>query len=233
LIDRSLICPPLCSPFPLFPTLNGLLEVSFSLSFRSLSTIHLLHFTIFHFHFSLPPKMHSSLSLSFSATSSSAATVSRSRHSFHSPAVATPLNLRFCGLRREAFASGLAASRNRHHSHLPRRPRSAAVSAALSSNGIPPKSFDYDLLIIGAGVGGHGAALHAVEKVRSQKTKLHAYLLMRDAYFDKLIIIVVTKLLNRINLKCAYGNWYGNWSSYIRCIEKLIAVNEYWMLTAG
>ncbi|KAL3011883.1 hypothetical protein AAZX31_07G223300 [Glycine max] len=108
--------------------------------------------------------MHSSLSLSFSATSSSAATVSRSRHSFHSPAVATPLNLRFCGLRREAFASGLAASRNRHHSHLPRRPRSAAVSAALSSNGIPPKSFDYDLLIIGAGVGGHGAALHAVEK---------------------------------------------------------------------
>jgi hypothetical protein len=25
--------------------------------------------------------------------------------------------------------------------------------------------FDYDLIIIGAGVGGHGAALHAVEKV--------------------------------------------------------------------
>ncbi|KAH1200906.1 Dihydrolipoyl dehydrogenase 2, chloroplastic [Glycine soja] len=108
--------------------------------------------------------MHSSLSLSFSATSSSVATVSRSRHSFHSPAAAMPLNLRFCGLRREAFGSGLAASLNRYHSHLPRRPHSAAVSAALSSNGSPPKSFDYDLLIIGAGVGGHGAALHAVEK---------------------------------------------------------------------
>ena len=26
-------------------------------------------------------------------------------------------------------------------------------------------SFDYDLVIIGAGVGGHGAALHAVEQV--------------------------------------------------------------------
>ncbi|TKY54218.1 Dihydrolipoyl dehydrogenase 1 [Spatholobus suberectus] len=103
--------------------------------------------------------MHSSLSLSFSATSSSAATVSRSRHSFHVPASA-PLNLRFCGLRRETLGSGLAASLSRRHSHLPRRPH----SAALSDNGSPPKSFDYDLLIIGAGVGGHGAALHAVEK---------------------------------------------------------------------
>ena len=26
--------------------------------------------------------------------------------------------------------------------------------------------YDYDLVIIGAGVGGHGAALHAVDKVR-------------------------------------------------------------------
>ena len=39
------------------------------------------------------------------------------------------------------------------------------VSAA-ASNGSPSKrKFDYDLVIIGAGVGGHGAALHAVEKV--------------------------------------------------------------------
>ena len=27
-------------------------------------------------------------------------------------------------------------------------------------------NFDYDLVIIGCGVGGHGAALHAVESVR-------------------------------------------------------------------
>lgn len=36
--------------------------------------------------------------------------------------------------------------------------------AAVSGNGSPSKGFDYDLVIIGAGVGGHGAALHAVEK---------------------------------------------------------------------
>lgn len=34
----------------------------------------------------------------------------------------------------------------------------------MSGNGSAPKAFDYDLVIIGAGVGGHGAALHAVEK---------------------------------------------------------------------
>lgn len=38
------------------------------------------------------------------------------------------------------------------------------MSASLSGNGSPSKGFDYDLVIIGAGVGGHGAALHAVEK---------------------------------------------------------------------
>lgn len=39
------------------------------------------------------------------------------------------------------------------------------VFAALKSNGAPSSNgFDYDLVIIGAGVGGHGAALHAVEK---------------------------------------------------------------------
>lgn len=35
---------------------------------------------------------------------------------------------------------------------------------AAAANGAP-QSFDYDVVIIGAGVGGHGAALHAVEKV--------------------------------------------------------------------
>lgn len=33
-----------------------------------------------------------------------------------------------------------------------------------ASNGAA-QQFDYDVVIIGAGVGGHGAALHAVEKV--------------------------------------------------------------------
>lgn len=40
---------------------------------------------------------------------------------------------------------------------------SAASSAAASGS----QEFDYDLLIIGCGVGGHGAALHAVECVSS------------------------------------------------------------------
>lgn len=44
------------------------------------------------------------------------------------------------------------------------------VAAAAAKNGsaaAPTGSgeYDYDLLIIGAGVGGHGAALHAVECV--------------------------------------------------------------------
>lgn len=47
---------------------------------------------------------------------------------------------------------------------LPSRRVPARVTAALSGNGRGAKSFDYDLVIIGAGVGGHGAALHAVEK---------------------------------------------------------------------
>ena len=48
---------------------------------------------------------------------------------------------------------------------LPSHRVPAGVTAALSGNGSGAKSFDYDLVIIGAGVGGHGAALHAVEKV--------------------------------------------------------------------
>lgn len=104
--------------------------------------------------------MHSSLSLTFSPTTS-AATISRSHHSL--PLFTSkPLNLRFCGLRREAL--GLGFSTSLKHNLRPQYP--AIVSAARSDNGSGTSgSFDYDLLIIGAGVGGHGAALHAVEKV--------------------------------------------------------------------
>ncbi|KAE8717676.1 Dihydrolipoyl dehydrogenase 2 [Hibiscus syriacus] len=83
-----------------------------------------------------------------------------------SPALAfsKQVNLRFCGLRKEAFGfSGLTHSCS---SRVPFSSRgySKKISASAESNGTPPKSFDYDLIIIGAGVGGHGAALHAVEK---------------------------------------------------------------------
>ncbi|PKI40655.1 hypothetical protein CRG98_038910 [Punica granatum] len=114
--------------------------------------------------------MQSSLSLSFSQGSSAVALAPRSRLSPDSLPLASPAapaSLRFCRLRREALgfsslrksgcgASGsvLVASQNR----APGR-----VSASASDNGSAPKSFDYDLVIIGAGVGGHGAALNAVE----------------------------------------------------------------------
>ena len=105
--------------------------------------------------------MHSSISLSIS---SSSLTPLRS----NSPADFAPINLRFCGLRREAF--GFSSLKRSHFNRLHISVASSSsrkVSAALSANGSPSK-FDYDLLIIGAGVGGHGAALHAVEKVSEE-----------------------------------------------------------------
>ncbi|CAK8531588.1 unnamed protein product [Lathyrus sativus] len=107
----------------------------------------------------------SPISLSSSATSYTAA-ISGPRHCslFHtSISTATSFNLRFCGLRREAFTFTSLRHRS-NHNHPIRRTHFNAISAALSDNDTSPKSFDYDLLIIGAGVGGHGSALHAVEK---------------------------------------------------------------------
>ncbi|KAJ9538334.1 hypothetical protein OSB04_031067 [Centaurea solstitialis] len=81
---------------------------------------------------------------------------------FFTTATTTPSHLRFCGLRREAF-SGCKSSSNNALLLKQLRP-TKKISASLSTNGTPSKGFDYDLVIIGAGVGGHGAALHAVEK---------------------------------------------------------------------
>ncbi|KAJ8444993.1 hypothetical protein Cgig2_029187 [Carnegiea gigantea] len=104
--------------------------------------------------------MQTSLSLSIPSSSS---IVARSNHAMEFTSVSTaskPLNLRFCGLRREVLSFTSDSRRVRLPSHgVPAR-----VIAALSGNGSGAKSFDYDLVIIGAGVGGHGAALHAVEK---------------------------------------------------------------------
>ena len=112
--------------------------------------------------------MQSSLSLSLSSSSS---IVTRSDRKvlggntlFAGKGSINPQSLRFCGLRSQIYglqysnsARLVAALLNRRHLKK--------VSAALSDNGTPSK-FDYDLVIIGAGVGGHGAALHAVEKVK-------------------------------------------------------------------
>ncbi|PNX95023.1 acetyl-CoA carboxylase carboxyltransferase beta subunit [Trifolium pratense] len=111
--------------------------------------------------------MQSSLSLSLSPASS-ATTISRSHHSFPLSTGTNPLNLRFCGFRRESLGLGFSTSLNRNLHQLLRRQYSAVVSAARSDNGSTyGSSFDYDSLITGAGVGGHGVALHAVEKVSS------------------------------------------------------------------
>lgn len=109
--------------------------------------------------------MHSTLSFSL------ATTVPRSNYAFdsRSPAFATskPINLRFCGLRREAFGFSNLTHSSSSRVRLSSCGHSKKIYASAGNNGTPPKSFDYDLIIIGAGVGGHGAALHAVEKVLS------------------------------------------------------------------
>ncbi|PIN12673.1 Dihydrolipoamide dehydrogenase [Handroanthus impetiginosus] len=110
--------------------------------------------------------MQSAISLSLHSPSP----VARSAIRYSSDAcLPTPRSLRFCGLRREAFdlkasvdASSLRIARLNLHS---KRSNLSKVFAALKGNGAPSSGgFDYDLVIIGAGVGGHGAALHAVEK---------------------------------------------------------------------
>ena len=77
-----------------------------------------------------------------------------------SEAARRPGGLRVCGLRGEALA--------RPSLRISQAPARLAVArAAAATNGTVAGSggFDYDLVIIGAGVGGHGAALHAVEEV--------------------------------------------------------------------
>ncbi|KAJ7955199.1 Dihydrolipoyl dehydrogenase-like protein [Quillaja saponaria] len=108
--------------------------------------------------------MQASLSLSLSPKSST--TISSSYHSFQFPRLthSKHLNLRFCGLRREALGFTSLKHHESHRRVLSSGRNSKKVSPSMSANGTPPKPFDYDLLIIGAGVGGHGAALHAVEK---------------------------------------------------------------------
>ncbi|XP_058213959.1 dihydrolipoyl dehydrogenase 1, chloroplastic-like [Rhododendron vialii] len=101
--------------------------------------------------------MQSSISLSLSSASPTARSHPRSFVASNGSLV--PRSLRFCGLRREVY--NLQSSNS---SRLAAAWPSNRVTASLSSNGAPSTEFDYDLVIIGAGVGGHGAALHAVEK---------------------------------------------------------------------
>ncbi|KAL8171110.1 hypothetical protein V2J09_022914 [Rumex salicifolius] len=108
--------------------------------------------------------------ISLSSPSSSSSTtphLCRSNQSIELLSPSKPLNLRFCGLRREALVFSTAPNKlsisTRGEAFNCRNSRKV-VAAAFSSNGSVSHGFDYDLVIIGAGVGGHGAALHAVEK---------------------------------------------------------------------
>ncbi|XP_073123198.1 dihydrolipoyl dehydrogenase 2, chloroplastic-like [Henckelia pumila] len=107
--------------------------------------------------------MQSAVSLSLSSPSPVA------RYGLVSSHNLTPGSRRFCGLRVEAFHSksswdSSSSRSNRLYVHS-KHSDFSKVFAALKGNGAPSSSdFDYDLVIIGAGVGGHGAALHAVEK---------------------------------------------------------------------
>ncbi|KAM0025650.1 putative dihydrolipoyl dehydrogenase [Helianthus debilis subsp. tardiflorus] len=111
--------------------------------------------------------MHSAISLSLSSSSPitvrsfGGATSNSSASDLFLRNTSTPTQLRFCGLRREAF-TGCKSSSNAPL--LKQLRHNTTISASLNGNGTPSKGFDYDLVIIGAGVGGHGAALHAVEK---------------------------------------------------------------------
>lgn len=121
--------------------------------------------------------MHSSISISLASQYSPS--IARSNHTVESTSInpSTHLNLRFCGLRRESLGFVHVKQSNIHRVQLTSRRHSKVVSASSVENGSSPSTFDYDLIIIGAGVGGHGAALHAVEKVNgcTQSVLLRVY----------------------------------------------------------
>ncbi|WVZ96565.1 hypothetical protein U9M48_042187 [Paspalum notatum var. saurae] len=94
---------------------------------------------------------------STAAVSISASAIASGGGGARSDAARRPAGLRVCGA---LACSSLRISR------APARRAVARAAAAASANGAAAASggFDYDLVIIGAGVGGHGAALHAVEQ---------------------------------------------------------------------
>ncbi|RLM91292.1 dihydrolipoyl dehydrogenase 1, chloroplastic-like [Panicum miliaceum] len=101
-----------------------------------------------------------SLSAASASASASAAAVASGATASRPNATRPAAGLRFCGLRREAL--GLRSVRSSPQVVAARRSVAAAATAGNGAAG--SGGFDYDLVIIGAGVGGHGAALHAVEK---------------------------------------------------------------------
>ncbi|KAJ8542115.1 hypothetical protein K7X08_016981 [Anisodus acutangulus] len=106
--------------------------------------------------------MHSSSSSSISLyfPPPNCSVLNKRSHKNHVP----QFSVRFCGLRKEVLAISFSQFKRCETQRVSNVLRNNVVSASVDDNGSAPTSFDYDLVIIGAGVGGHGAALHAVEK---------------------------------------------------------------------
>lgn len=108
--------------------------------------------------------MHASISLSFSTPAIS--TSDPVARFFVPGAGVRPAELSFCRFQGQALR--FCAPKSAGVGRIPQlgysRKLFKKTLAAVSDNGSAGKGFDYDLVIIGAGVGGHGAALHAVEK---------------------------------------------------------------------
>ena len=101
------------------------------------------------------------VAMQYTAAVAVSASATASRGGARSEAARRPGGVRVCGLRGEALTCP-----SLRISQAPAR--LAVARAAAATNGAVAGSgggFDYDLVIIGAGVGGHGAALHAVEEV--------------------------------------------------------------------
>ncbi|XP_018491740.1 uncharacterized protein LOC108862184 [Raphanus sativus] len=107
---------------------------------------------------------------------------------------------------REAFCSSPSDHLFLCSERVPIRSRRFQVSAASSANGAPPKSFYYNLIIIGAGVGGHGAVYTPLKrdlKLPSLKEMLLERLALTEAVcaFQSslaLIFAVLTKCFRPI-----------------------------------
>lgn len=94
------------------------------------------------------------------------------------------------------------------------------MSALASDNGSAPKSFDYDLLIIGAGVGGHGAALHAVEKVRFDSFRFGSFSRGKCGFELVIFFLSECNFLTLINRKPDIFS-----SDYVLILSKFILCN--------
>lgn len=86
-----------------------------------------------------------------------------SRKNISIPVKATVQNISTSVVAPTAFG-GCITHFNTHVSRREVAPRTRPARASVAARAGSDEKYDYDLIIIGCGVGGHGAALHAVEQ---------------------------------------------------------------------